>query len=150
MKLTAEQNEQLNRNIESELAFYRGRIDDGSKEGAMVSSVTSTVSELVKTAIAYSANGYQLAENLPVVAMNGYCQAHFIKPIHMQEDDIKKIKQRVRKQLETQIEAEKQLAIEREIQRRLAQEEEAERQAAEAIITAKREAIKAQVLSEMK
>ena len=152
MKLTKQQQDQLDQNIASAEAFYKVRVDGmADMKGAMIRSVCDTLLELLQTTAAYLSQGYKLAENMPPDHKPGYyASAYFIKPLDHQENDLKVIRAAERKKLEKLIEEERQREIELEIARRLAQEEEAERQAHQAIHQAKREAIKAQVLSEMK
>ena len=152
MKLTKQQQDQLDQNIASAEAFYKVRVDGmAGMKGAMIRSVCDNLLQLLQTTAAYLNQGYRIAESMPCEHKPGfYASAYFIKPMDQQESDLKIIRANERKKLEKLIESEKQREIEREIERRLAQEEEAEKAAQAAIINAKREAIKAQVLAEMK
>ena len=152
MKLTKEQNEQLERNIQSAEAFYKVRVDGMADMcGAMIRSVCDNLLELLQTTAAYLSQGYKIAENMPCEHKPGfYASAYFLKPAEIQEADLKAIRAEEKKKFEKLIEYERQLLIEREIQRRLALEVEAEKAAQAAILEAKKQAIKEQVLAEMK
>lgn len=152
MKLTKDQQDQLDQNILSAEAFYKVRVDGmADMKGAMIRSVCDNLLELLQTTAAYLSQGYKIAENMPTDHKPGYyASAYFIKPADQQEADLKVIRALERKKLEKMIEDELRLEIEREIQRRFALEDEAERQAHQAILEAKKETIKAQVLAEMK